>query len=219
MVESAAKQGLSRPELWERIRVAELPGAVVWAGSPAKPTKVTFTARVQHEQNLTDLSAERLVAEYRRYLYLKTIDGGELTPSKRVDDTWHFHLAMGGGNAWKDFCNDVLGRPVEHRTGMTSDQAQASYAHTLENYRREFKEEPPNDIWPGNAEKQRAAEGALLASNSILVFLLGFILFCLGFESRDFWYYIGLLIIFISIYMFFKALKLSSGTDLATRCG
>jgi hypothetical protein len=81
MVETAVERGLSQPDLWERIRTAPLPRGFIEKSRWADARDVTFTDRLQKSYNLTEKSAVRLVAEYRRYLYLKTLDGGLLSPS------------------------------------------------------------------------------------------------------------------------------------------
>jgi len=71
---------------------------------------------------------------------------------------------------------------LEHRTGLSIDEAQSALARTLDLYRREFGEEPPHDIWPGDAEMRRAALGQRIAYSGFLVSLLGW---SLGFAGTS----------------------------------
>jgi hypothetical protein len=188
MTETDVKQGLSRPELWERIRVAELPGATArtinnWFVVQSKHE--SFAERLKSAHDLTAESARRLETEYRRYLYLKAFDGGILTPSKWVDRAWHLHLDTEGG-AWDAFCKDVLEYPVEHKTGLPSADAKASYTRTLDLYRREFKEEPSVDIWPSLAYQQSSAMAGKLAGYGLGFFFLGVLGYTIGIYLPDF---------------------------------
>lgn len=186
MTETVTTQGLSRPELWEAISTAKLPHCVVQKTWFEQAKEVTFTDRLQITHNLSDKSVLRIVAEYRRYLYLKVIDCGPLTPSMWVGRAWQQHLNMDGGKAWKSFCKEILRCHVEQTTGLSSGEARAFYTSTLDLYRREFKEEPPKDIWPGDAERRRQKLGNWIYWFGMTVIILGVILcaFTLAFNWK-----------------------------------
>jgi hypothetical protein len=156
------------------------------------------------------------VLEYRRFLYLKAVDGGLLAPSKRVDQAWHLHLESGNG-AWDRFCREVLlGQQLEHRTGLSLGEAQSSYARTFDLYRREFDEEPPHDIWPGDAEKRRAALGGRIAFCGILVGLSGWLLAaaCGVLRLDPMIAVIGAIIFSAGFFIIAAASSVAQGTDL-----
>jgi hypothetical protein len=157
---------ISNWALWQAVKDAPLPGIVSdnWFGHI---TLKNFEQRLVDECNITDASAQRLVEEYRRFLYLKAIDGGTLSPSKRVDQAWHLHIATPGVE-WTRFCNEVLKCQIEHRTGLSAAEAGSSHDRLFDLYRREFNQDPPGDIWPGAREIRRRA---IAAGLSIAAFL------------------------------------------------
>src|SRR5262245_8668783 len=57
--------------------------------------------------------ARRAVREYRRFMFLVCEAGHPCCPSDEVDQVWHLHLTY-TRNYWRDFCGEVLGRPVHH---------------------------------------------------------------------------------------------------------
>ena len=109
---------VSNSELWQAIKNVPLPD-VVTPKDWTRPSKTeTFQERLSSEHDLTEESARRLVEEYRRFLYLKAIDGGSLTPSERVDQAWHLHMEI-AGEGWAQFCDEVLKFRIDHRTGLS----------------------------------------------------------------------------------------------------
>ena len=158
----------SNSELFQAIWNAPLPDFVTRQGEFQPSKTETFQQRLASKHDLTEESARRLVEEYRRFLYLKAIDGGPLTPSKRVDQAWHLHMEA-AGMGWTQFCDDVLKFRIDHRTGLSKTKAMASYVRLFELYRREFNHEPPGDIWPGAHErKQRAFGFAMVFAGVVL---------------------------------------------------
>ena len=192
MMENSNSFSLSRPELWDLIRHAELP----------KPRSLgtcsSFSEGLKEKSCLTPESASRLEAEYRRYLYLLAICDRPLSPSSRVKDAWDLHEEA-TGDAWWHFCAMILDRQSYHRIGPSSEEAKDAFARTLDLYRHEFDEEPPTDIWPGKREKMRALFGKLIIGLAVasllaviffspmgregdprLIDLLGFLVMCLA---------------------------------------
>ena len=101
--------------------------------------------------------AERVVDEYRRFLYLAATAGFEATPSQFVDEAWHLHLTL--PHYREILCGRILGRPLEHRpgTGTAEDAARCArqYEQTLALYERVFEEPAPVDIWPRPAPEEQ----------------------------------------------------------------
>lgn len=147
MASEVEARSLSRPDLWKRIAETPLPGQSTPKSWFSAAHSLSFRERLEKTHGLTPNSARRLEAEYRRFLYLKALDRGRLTPSARVDQAWHQHIAA-SGLAWPTYCDQVLGGPVLHETGLSRTEASASYDRTLDLYRKEFGTEPPSDIWP-----------------------------------------------------------------------
>jgi uncharacterized protein (TIGR04222 family) len=128
--------------LWERIAAFPLddPGS-----------ELTFTSRLARENGWGLPYTRRVVAEYRRFLFLAMAAGHPVTPSDPVDQAWHLHLAY-TLSYWDDLCRDLLGRPLHHGPSRGGAQEAAKfldwYGRTLDSYRRLFGADPPADVWP-----------------------------------------------------------------------
>ncbi|HEX6368185.1 MAG TPA: hypothetical protein VF006_04600 [Longimicrobium sp.] len=131
--------------------------ARIQAFSPDEPGIVfPFSARLARENGWTRAYAERVVEEYRRFLYLAMTAGHVVTPSEQVDQAWHQHLTY-TRSYWDDLCGRVLGRPLHHEPtkGGSAESGKFAdlYARTLDSYRAAFCAEPPRDVWPAPAER------------------------------------------------------------------
>ena len=135
---------LSNPGLWRKIDAFEIDD-----GTP----RLTFASRLARENGWSVAFAQRVVQEYRRFVYLAMTAGHRVTPSEHVDQAWHLHMVY-TGSYWDRLCGEVLPRPLEHTPtkGGKSEDAKFDdwYARTKESYEREFGHEPPRDIWPGS---------------------------------------------------------------------
>ena len=112
-----------------------------------------FADRLARENQWSDMHAERVISEYKRFMFLAMVAGHPVTPSDEVDQVWHLHLLY-TRSYWERFCGEVLGRELHHdpTTGGRSERGKFAhwYDRTLESYRRIFGP-PPQDIWPGPA--------------------------------------------------------------------
>ena len=52
----------------------------------------SFSERLRHENQWSAEYTERVLMEYRRFLYLCVEAGHPVTPSDAVDQAWHLHL-------------------------------------------------------------------------------------------------------------------------------
>lgn len=123
-----------------------------------------FSARLAQNQGWSEAYTQRVLDEYRRFLYLCLQRGGHACPSEAVDAAWHAHL-LDSSVYFNDFCPRVLGRTLHHftsRGGGDGARHQANYAATLHDYEQVFGAPPPADIWPLPA--QRFAERTLQVS-------------------------------------------------------
>lgn len=155
-------------ELWDKIQGYSMP----------RPTSRTrwfqaevgdFESLLERDMNVSADDAKRLVQEYRKFLYLKALDGGLLTPPPDLDEVWHKHIECPNA-AWDEFCRTVVGKPLEHRKGLSSEQARKAYDRALALYETQFGSRP-TDIWPGPRENQRHRIGlALVVVGLALVF-------------------------------------------------
>jgi hypothetical protein len=116
----------------------------------------TFVSRLRQENGWTASFAQRVLQEYRRFLFLAATAGHPVTPSDEVDQAWHLHLAY-TRHYWEELCGCILPRPLHHgpTAGGTGEQLryQDQYAATLESYRAAFGTAPPEDIWPPQRER------------------------------------------------------------------
>ncbi len=112
--------------------------------------ELPFAARLARENGWSRERAERVVAEYLRFVWLAVSCGQPVTPSEDVDRAWHLHLCY-TRSYWIELCEQTLGRPLHHGPTRGGDGEDAKYrdwyARTLESYRAKFGA-PPSDIWP-----------------------------------------------------------------------
>ena len=129
-------------DLWRRLEAFTI-------GDPS--AELSFARRLARE-NAWDLAfAGRVIAEYKRFIYLAMEAGHPVTPSDEVDQAWHLHLLY-TESYWHDLCRDVLGRALHHgptRGGEAEGvRYEENYRRTLASYEKWFGEKPPADIWP-----------------------------------------------------------------------
>lgn len=128
--------------LWNKIREFPLnePGAAI-----------TFSHKLQEQQEWSASYTERVIEEYRKFIFLCTVAPKGASPSKAVDEAWHMHLTY-TKSYWIDLCRNTLGRDLHHhpsKGGNDEDHKHEEwYKETLEFYRQAFGSEPPSDIWP-----------------------------------------------------------------------
>ena len=113
-----------------------------------------FSARLRHTTGWSAAHIQRVLVEYRRFLYLAVRRRGRVCPSGAVDEAWHTHL-LDTPRYFGAFCPQVLGTTLHHvpdRGSGTRDDAR-QYRATLRAYRWAFGEPPPADIWPAPAQR------------------------------------------------------------------
>jgi uncharacterized protein (TIGR04222 family) len=135
-----------RADLLARILAFDIDG-----GESALP----FAARLARENGWSRAYAERVIDEYKRFVFLAAT-GTRVCPSEDVDAAWHLHLTY-TRSYWQRFCGEVLGRPFHHdptRGGPSEGQKHLQmYADTLAAYREAFGRSAPDDIWPDAKER------------------------------------------------------------------
>lgn len=118
--------------------------------------ELTFAARLGRENGWTPAFTVRVIAEYKRFLFLAVVADHPVTPSDPVDQAWHLHLTY-TRSYWDRLCGEVLERPLHHgptRGGQAESTKYADqYGRTLASYQSYFGEKPPADIWPSAAER------------------------------------------------------------------
>ncbi|MDB5309095.1 MAG: hypothetical protein JWO38_3297 [Gemmataceae bacterium] len=109
-----------------------------------------FAARLARENGWSRPYADRVIREYKRYVFLAATAAEPVCPSEDVDAAWHLHLTY-TRSYWKRFCGEILGVPLHHdptRGGPAEAGKHLDmYRRTLAVYREAFGHEPPADIW------------------------------------------------------------------------
>lgn len=147
-------------DLWKRIETFSV---------DAGDEQLTFCKRLARENKWDDAFAQRVIAEYKRFLFLACTAGHKVTPSEEVDHAWHLHLVY-TESYWGDLCPNVLRRPLHHgpTKGGASEDAKFEdwYTRTIESYAKTFGEPPPQDIWPVAAIRFGRAAGSRRADSA-----------------------------------------------------
>jgi hypothetical protein len=91
-------------EIWTRLQQYQLDDP---------QAEFPFTTRLARENRWTNQFAERVVEEYKRYVFLSVTTGHCLSPSDQVDQAWHLHLTY-SHNYWEHLCKHILDRPFHH---------------------------------------------------------------------------------------------------------
>lgn len=132
---------------WQRIEAFEI-GDATWP--------LSFTRRLARDNAWSESFAVRVVAEYRRFVFLMVEAGHPVTPSDEVDQAWHLHMVY-TRSYWDEMCGELLGRPLHHGPTKGGREEGAKfedwYGRTLASYRRLFGEAPPTDIWPDGSTR------------------------------------------------------------------
>lgn len=112
--------------------------------------KLTFARRLARENGWSTAYAERVIVEYKKFLFLAVTAGHVVTPSEQVDQAWHLHLTY-TRSYWEDLCRGVLHQPLHHGPTKGGDEEQAKfidlYNQTLASYQCLLGQEAPEDIW------------------------------------------------------------------------
>ena len=128
--------------LYERLR---------WFSLDDPNSQLKFSHRLARENGWSMEYAERVLAEYRRFIYLVAAGNEELTPSDQVDQAWHLHMTY-SHSYWHELCRGVLGKELHHLPTKGGEREQTrfrdQYAKTLQIYEGEFGVRPPGDVWP-----------------------------------------------------------------------
>jgi hypothetical protein len=140
--------------LWSRIQSFDIDGG---------PARLTFAKRLARENRWAIGYAERVVEEYKRFVFLCVTAGHKCTPSDEVDQAWHLHMVY-TESYWTRMCGEVLGRPLHHGPTKGGEQEDDQfvdwYERTKGSYRLAFGEEPPADVWP-SSEKRFSGAGSM----------------------------------------------------------
>ncbi len=129
-------------DLWRRIEdfQLDLPEATF-----------SFSDRLGRENGWSRRHTRRVIAEYKRFVFLAMTSPHPVTPPVDVDQAWHLHLTY-TRSYWELFCGETLGAPLHHEptTGGKIEGRKFTdwYGRTLQYYASVFGAPPPSDIWP-----------------------------------------------------------------------
>lgn len=121
--------------------------------SSGRPPFVDALARTT---GWSPVTSQRVVEEYRRFLWLAGTATEVVSPSPAVDRAWHLHL-LDTRSYWDELCATVLQRPLHHEAGdgslVARRQLKLAYERTWTAYRAAFGD-PPADLWPDPDEPE-----------------------------------------------------------------
>jgi len=113
-----------------------------------------FSARLARENDWSPDYTQRVIEEYKHFVFLAMTAGHPVTPSVDVDQVWHLHLSY-TRSYWEELCGKVLGKPLHHgpTKGGEAEGAKFTdwYSQTRSSYEQIFAHQPPRDIWPSAA--------------------------------------------------------------------
>ena len=133
--------------LWDRLSAY---------GFPLTGGRESLERHLVQNTRLGGERAARVIAEYRRFLYLAAASGRLVVPSPLIDRVWHTHIEDTRAYL-DDFCQTVIGRVIHHSPGRPAAAADPGYAATLALYRETFGEEPLFRVWPDPGRLRRRA--------------------------------------------------------------
>jgi hypothetical protein len=110
----------------------------------------SFYKRLARENGWSQAYAERVIKEYKFFIFMCCISEHGVTPSDPVDQAWHLHLTY-TKSYWIDFCKNTLGKDIHHNP-TKGGEAEAEkfnvfYTTSLSLYKAIFGTTPPSDIW------------------------------------------------------------------------
>ena len=113
--------------------------------------EITFSRKLSAKQNWSPTFTERVIEEYRKFIFLCCISPKGASPSQVVDEAWHLHLTY-TKSYWIDLCKNTLSKEIHHHPSLGGDEEDHKhiewYKDTLALYQSVFESPPPDDIWP-----------------------------------------------------------------------
>ena len=114
-------------------------------------SQLSFSQRLARDNAWSLGYTQRVIEEYKKFIFLAVAAGHPVTPSDQIDQVWHLHLTY-TRLYWQEFCPKILQTTLHHEPtrGGSSEQLKFGswYSKTLESYEQFFGHIPPIDIWP-----------------------------------------------------------------------
>lgn len=109
-----------------------------------------FSQRLARENHWSLTYTQRVIVEYKKFLFLTIAADCSIVPSDAVDQVWHLHLTY-TQSYWDELCAHILQKPLHHRPtrggASQTDLFLGCYRDTLDRYEAFFGSHPPSDIW------------------------------------------------------------------------
>ena len=106
-----------------------------------------LSAAMQRQMGFNAEMAERIIEEYRKFLFLAMRAGHQVIPPGIVNDAWLIHIEN-VQNYWEALGGMISERPVAQGIGSSGVPPMAdAWQATLQSYERIFGSKPPVDIW------------------------------------------------------------------------
>lgn len=116
-------------------------------------TQLTFAKRLARENGWDSDYTERVIDEYKKFIFLCCTAPTPVTPSDPVDQAWHLHLTY-TKSYWNDLCKDTLNKDIHHSPTKGGKEEQLKfdglYTASKDIYLEKFGAQPPADIWHDN---------------------------------------------------------------------
>ncbi len=137
-------------QIWESQQV-ELYAQIQAFAIDHSDASLPFSKRLARDHQWSPSYTQRVIEEYKKFLFLAIVADHPVTPSNVVDQAWHLHLTY-THSYWNDLCTQILLRPLHHHPTQGGQQQQElfgdCYSKTLSSYERFFGDCAPVDIWP-----------------------------------------------------------------------
>lgn len=163
--------------LWNKIKdfKFDLPG-----------TTVMFAHKLARQNNWTPYFTEKVIEEYKKFIFLCCISSSGASPSHAVDVAWHLHLTY-TQSYWQDLCKNILAKELHHYPSKGGPEEKLKhekwYKETLLLYEETFAVAPDPDIWPHPKEPGNEIEEVNFSPA----------------QQRSQWLFFSFFLIFISI--------------------
>ncbi|MFM8747040.1 MAG: hypothetical protein ACKOED_10295 [Aestuariivirga sp.] len=129
--------------LWLKLNMMNAEGLTAFAPlAQALQTQLGYNAA----------AAQRIIEEYRKFLFLAMRAGHQVIPPGIVNDAWLMHIEN-VQDYWETLGGMISERPLAHGLGTAGGAPAAdAWKATLDSYERIFGAKPPMDIWGGGPD-------------------------------------------------------------------
>jgi hypothetical protein len=109
-----------------------------------------FSERLARENGWDKSYTNRVIEEYKKFIFLCCISETGITPSDAVDQAWHLHLTF-TKSYWIDLCKNTINKEIHHNPTKGGSSERQKFKHFYQKtdilYTEKFGTNPPTDIW------------------------------------------------------------------------